>query len=132
MLGKGFSKKPVLLGQSRGGLMLLCWAFRNPGKVQGFVGIYPVCNIASWPLQSSKPGVLADYGMTVEGILKNIDTFNPSENLDALAREKGPLFILHGDSDSVVPYKENSALIKEAYEQAGGDIEVKIVPAHVL
>lgn len=33
MVTKGYSKKPVLLGQSRGGLMMLSWAVRNPTKV---------------------------------------------------------------------------------------------------
>jgi pimeloyl-ACP methyl ester carboxylesterase len=127
MVAKGYSGKPVLLGQSRGGLMLLCWAFRNPDKVQAFAGIYPVCNIASWPLQNSKPSVLADYGLSEEAILKQMDTFNPAENLTELAHAGVPMFIIHGDSDSVVPLRDNSALIKAAYEKDDGEIEVKIV-----
>ena len=46
----------------------------------------------------------------------------------ALAKAGVPMFIIHGDSDRVVPYRDNSALIKTAYEKAGGDIEVKMVP----
>src|SRR5262249_39602777 len=34
-----FSKRPVLLGRSRGGLMTLCWAAENPEMVGGFAGI---------------------------------------------------------------------------------------------
>jgi len=127
MVAKGYSAKPVLLGQSRGGLMMLCWAFRNPDKVQAFAGIYPVCNIASWPLQNSKPSVLADYGLSEEAILKQMDTFNPSGNLSELANAGVPMFIIHGDSDSVVPLRDNSALIKAAYEKDGGEIKLKIV-----
>ena len=99
MVAKGYSPKPVLLGQSRGGLMMLCWAFRNPDKVGAFAGIYPVCNIASWPLQRSKPSVLADYGMPEEEIMKKLDLLNPSENLDGLVKAGVPMFIIHGDSD---------------------------------
>jgi len=128
MVAKGYSAKPVLLGQSRGGLMLLCWAFRNPDKVGAFAGIYPVCNIASWPLQNSKPSVLADYGLSEEAIMKQLNTFNPAGNLTRLAKAGVPMCIIHGDSDSVVPYRDNSALIKAAYEKVGGEIEVKIVP----
>ncbi len=47
MVRRGWSPKPILLGQSRGGLMMLAWAMRNPDKVQAFVGIYPVCNLAT-------------------------------------------------------------------------------------
>ncbi len=128
MVAKGYSKKPILMGQSRGGLMMLCWAFRNPDKVGAFVGIYPVCNLASWPMRHSKGSVLADYGLSEEDLLKRIDTFNPPENVAVLARKRVPMFIIHGDSDKVVPYNENSQLIKDAYEKAGGDITVKIVP----
>lgn len=127
MVAKGYSDKPVLLGQSRGGLMMLCWAFRNPDKVGAFAGIYPVCNIASWPLQRSKRSVLADYGMPEEAILKQLDVLNPFENISVLAAAGVPMFIIHGDSDRVVPYRDNSALVKAAYRKAGGELEVKIV-----
>ena len=128
MVARGYSEKPVLLGQSRGGLMMLCWAFRHPEKVGAFAGIYPVCNLASWPLQRSKPSVLADYEMSEAEILTQLDTFNSAENLAGLAKAGVPMFIIHGDSDRVVPYSDNSALIKEKYDALGGAIEVKIVP----
>ena len=35
MVRRGYSKKPVLLGQSRGGLMMLSWAVKNPDRVGG-------------------------------------------------------------------------------------------------
>ncbi|MBU6293917.1 MAG: alpha/beta hydrolase, partial [Planctomycetes bacterium] len=46
---RGFSTKPVMLGRSRGGLMTLSWAAENPDKVGGFAGVYPVCNLESYP-----------------------------------------------------------------------------------
>jgi len=128
MVAKGYSAKPILLGQSRGGLMLLCWAFRNPDKVGAFTGIYPVCNIASWPLQNSKPSVVADYGMSEDEILENLETLNPPTNMAQLIANRVPMFLLHGDSDRVVPLRKNSALIKGAYQKTGGDIQLKIVP----
>ncbi|MGY8641085.1 MAG: hypothetical protein ACKVJU_08325 [Verrucomicrobiales bacterium] len=78
---RGYSDKPILLGQSRGGLMMLSWAFRNPNKVGAFVGIYPVCNIASWPLKQMKQATLDDYQMTEAEILANLTKLNPPENL---------------------------------------------------
>ncbi|MFT7631153.1 MAG: putative heme-binding domain-containing protein [Mariniblastus sp.] len=128
MVEKGYSTKPVLLGQSRGGLMMLSWAFRNPDKVQAFAGIYPVCNLADWPLRAMKQATLVDYGLSEEALLKQMVTFNPPNNLAQLVKNRVPLFILHGDSDNVVPYNQNSRLIKEAYEKAGGDIEVIVIP----
>ena len=46
---RGYASRPVLLGRSRGGLQLLNWAADNPDKVAAFAGIYPVCNLASYP-----------------------------------------------------------------------------------
>ncbi len=42
MVKRGYSHKPILLGQSRGGIMTLAWAFRHPDKVRAWIGIYPV------------------------------------------------------------------------------------------
>ena len=41
MVKRGYSPKPILLGQSRGGMMTLTWAFRNPDKVKAWIGICP-------------------------------------------------------------------------------------------
>lgn len=128
MRERGYAAKPVLLGQSRGGLMLLCWAFRNPDKVGAFAGIYPVCNLTSWPLQRSRAALLRDYAMTEEEILARLETLNPPHNLAGLAGNKVPLFLLTGDADEAVPHTENSLLVQEAYEELGGRVTVKIVP----
>ena len=128
MVERGYSKKPVLLGQSRGGLMLLCWAFRNPDKVQAFAGIYPVCNLADWPVRNSMPAVLKDYGLSEAAFMEQMDGFNPLKNLAELAANGVPMFTVHGDSDKKVPCSENSARLKEAYGKEGGTIEVKVIP----
>jgi alpha-beta hydrolase superfamily lysophospholipase len=44
LVARGYSTKPILIGQSRGGLMMLGWAMRHPDKTGAFVGIYPCCN----------------------------------------------------------------------------------------
>jgi hypothetical protein len=46
---RGFARKACLLARSRGGLMLYCWAAENPEKVACLAGIYPVCNLRSYP-----------------------------------------------------------------------------------
>ena len=46
---RGLAKQASLLARSRGGLMLYSWAADNPDKVACITGIYPVCNIASYP-----------------------------------------------------------------------------------
>ncbi|MBL9117252.1 MAG: prolyl oligopeptidase family serine peptidase [Verrucomicrobiaceae bacterium] len=128
MIKRGFSAKPILLGQSRGGMMTLTWAFRNPDKVKAWVGIYPVCNLASWPLKNSKKDTLADFAMTEPDLVARLKEFNPIDNLNGLAANKVPMFAVHGDSDVVVPYDDNTKLLKERYEAAGGSFNIKIIP----
>lgn len=128
MVKRGYSPKPILLGQSRGGMMTLAWAFRHPDKVKAWVGIYPVCNLASWPLKNSKPQTLADFAMPEAELIARLPEFNPIDNLKGLLANKVPMFVVHGDSDIVVPFDLNTKLLKERYEAGGGDITVKIIP----
>lgn len=128
MVKRGYSPKPILLGQSRGGMMTLAWAFRNPDKLRAWVGIYPVCNLASWPLKNSKAATLADFAIPQDELLANLSEFNPIDNLKGLLANKVPMFSVHGDSDVVVPYDLNTQLLKERYEAGGGSIQVKIIP----
>lgn len=128
MVQRGFSAKPILLGQSRGGMMTLAWAFRHPDKLTAWVGIYPVCNLASWPLKNSKKETLADFAMPEADLVAKLKEFNPIDNLQGLLANKVPMFAVHGDSDVVVPYNDNTKLLKERYEAGGGSFSVKIIP----
>ncbi|MCB1210574.1 MAG: prolyl oligopeptidase family serine peptidase [Verrucomicrobiales bacterium] len=128
MVARGYSPKPILLGQSRGGMMTLAWAFRHPDKVRAWVGIYPVCNLASWPLMRSEAQTLKDFAMTKEELTAKLSDFNPIDHLDGLLANKVPMFVVHGDNDVVVPYNDNSKLLKERYEAGGGSITVKVIP----
>jgi alpha-beta hydrolase superfamily lysophospholipase len=128
MIKRGWSPKPILLGQSRGGLMMLAWAVRNPDKVRAFVGIYPVCNLASWPLKNSKAATLADFGMSEPELVAKLSQLNPIDHLQGLLDHKVPMFVVHGDADVVVPYEDNTGLLKDRYQAGGGSITVKVVP----
>jgi predicted esterase len=128
MVKRGYSPKPILLGQSRGGMMTLAWAFRHPDKVRAWVGIYPACNLASWPLKNSKAQTLADFSMPEADLVAKLSEFNPVDNLQGLLVNKVPMFVVHGDTDVVVPYELNTGLLKERYAAGGGQIEVKIAP----
>ena len=108
--------------------MTLAWAFRNPDKVQAWTGIYPVCNLASYPLKSSKKETLADFAMTEEALTAKLAELNPIANLAALAARKVPMFSVHGDKDGTVPYADNTKLLKENYEAAGGTFSEKVIP----
>jgi pimeloyl-ACP methyl ester carboxylesterase len=120
---RGFSPLPVLLGRSRGGLMLLCWACENADKVSGIAGIYPVCNIASYPGVAKAAGA---YGLTADDLQSKLSRFNPPDRLEALAKAKVPLFAIHGDVDTTVPLEHNSALIATRYAALSGKMELLV------
>lgn len=126
MVKRGFSPKPILLGQSRGGIMTLAWAFRHPDIVRAWVGIYPVCNLTSYPMKNL-PVTLADYGLTEAEFRARLKELNPVDNLQGLLANKVPMFAVHGDSDAVVPYDDNTKLLKDRYEAGGGSITVKVI-----
>jgi dipeptidyl aminopeptidase/acylaminoacyl peptidase len=121
---RGLSKQPCLLARSRGGLMLYNWAVEHPSSVASVAGIYPVCDIASWPGIERACGA---YGMTTEQLTAKLTDHNPVDRIEPLARAKVPIFHIHGDGDTVVPLEKNSALLAERYRRFGGEMTV-VVP----
>lgn len=120
-----FSRKPVLLARSRGGLMLYSWAAENPGSVAAIAGIYPVCDIASYPGLARAAGA---YHMTAEELEGKLDEHNPIARLAPLAGAKVPILHIHGDSDKVVPLNANSAELVKRYKALGGSAQLEVVP----
>ncbi len=119
------AEKAVLLGRSRGGIMALSWAAEHPEKVAGFAGIYPVCNLASYPGVEKAAGA---YGLSKEALTAELTRHNPVDRLAALARAGVPLFAIHGDVDKVVPLEANSGLVQERYTALGGSMQLIIPP----
>lgn len=131
----GLSSKAVLEGLSRGGLYVYNWAAANPTKVAVLYGDNPVCDFKSWPGgKGSGPGsppdwqkLIQDYGFASEAEAMAYKK-NPIDNLAPLARAHVPIIHCAGDADEVVPYPENTVLIKERYEKLGGTIVVIVKP----
>ncbi len=122
---RGFSAKPVMLGRSRGGLMTLSWISENPDKTGGFAGIYPVCDLTSYPGLDKACGA---FNLTQEQLKTRLSEFNPIDKLSPLAKARIPLFAIHGDVDDLVPLDRNSGEMKKRYDGLGGKMEL-IVPA---
>lgn len=119
-----FSNKPALLARSRGGLMHYSWATENPQSVSCIAGIYPVCNLASYPgIERASDA----FGVTAEHLQANLQSFNPIDRLAPLAAASVPIYHLHGDRDKVVPLADNSLLLAERYCEMQGKIELEIV-----
>jgi predicted esterase len=119
---RGLSKKACLLARSRGGLMLYNWAVENPNSVACIAGIYPVCDLRSYPGLDHACGA---YGMTEEQLAANLTKHNPIDRLAPLAKAEVPVLHIHGDQDEIVPLDENSGELKKRYEKLGGRITLE-------
>ena len=126
LVGKrGMAPQPCLLARSRGGLMLYNWASENPGSVAGIAGIYPVCNLNSYPGMAKACGA---YGLTADELTGQLARYNPIDRLAPLAKAKVPVFHIHGDVDALVPLKDNSGELAKRYRDLGGPIELQVAP----
>jgi dienelactone hydrolase len=126
----GFSRHPVLLGMSRGGLYVYNWAAANPDKVGLIYGDAPVCDVKSWPGGKGKgQGSARDwdlfkqvYGLSEQQALQW--TRNPIDILEPIARTHIPVLHVVGDADDVVPVAENTTILKQRLEALGGHVEL--------
>ncbi len=118
-----FDNQASLLARSRGGLMLYAWAADNPDKVRCMAGIYPVCDLRSYPGLATACGA---YNMTETELAAVLQSHNPVDRLQPLAKAKVPIFHIHGDQDATVPIEANSAAIQQRYTKLGGSMQLVI------
>ena len=123
------SKRPALVGLSRGGLYCYNWATANPDKVSCIYGDAPVCDFKSWPGgrgngkgdPSNWARVLKLWNFKDEAAALAYRG-NPVDSLAPLAKAGVPLLHVFGDADDVVPWDENTGLIESRYQALGGSI----------
>lgn len=121
---RGFARRPCLLARSRGGLMLYGWAATHPDAVACIAGIYPVCNLESYP---GLARAAAAFGSTEAELAATLGDHNPIERLAPIAAAGVPIFHLHGDGDRVVPLADNSAIVARRYARLGGTMVLETV-----
>ena len=120
---RGFAPRPVLLARSRGGLMLYSWAVQHPQQVAAIAGIYPVCDLRSYPGLDRACGA---FQMTAAALLDALDDHNPIARVQPLAAAGVPIHHIHGDADRVVPLEANSAALRRRYEELGGVMTLEV------
>lgn len=127
---KGFSKKAVLEGVSRGGLFVYNWAIRNPDKVACIYCDTPVLDFKSWPAgkgdglghDATWENCLKVYAMTEEEALAY--TGNPVDQAEKIAQSNLPILHIVSETDQVVPPNENTYLLKERLATFGSPMQV--------
>jgi pimeloyl-ACP methyl ester carboxylesterase len=120
-MAPGLSKKVGLLARSRGGLMVYNWAAENPDKVSCIAGIYPVVDLTTYPGLAK---ACAAYKLDETQLCNTIKEHNPVDRMGPLAKARVPIFHIHGDKDTVVPYLQNAAEPARRYKAEGGDMQV--------
>ena len=127
----GLSPRVTLEGFSRGGLFAYNWAADHPDKVACIYVDASVCDVFSWPGRSSGnaglwKGMLDEWGLTEA----RMNTFpgNPIDRLKPLADARIPVICVCGDSDRVVPFSENSAVVRQRYTAMGAPFELILKP----
>jgi len=131
MTSWGFSRRPIMLGLSRGGLYIYNFAVRNPEKVACLYADNPVCDFKSWPAgrgngeksQSNWEKLIRDYNFSSEQEALEYKG-NPIDNLEILARHDVPLIHAARTEDKVVPIAENTDIVEKRYTALGGSIKV--------
>ncbi|MCS2420376.1 GDSL-type esterase/lipase family protein [Bacteroides fragilis] len=127
----GLSPKVTLEGFSRGGLFAYNWATDHPDKVACIYVDAPVCNVFSWPGRSPEnaglwKGLLEEWGLADDQM--NSFSGNPIDRLKPLADAGIPVICVCGDSDKVVPFSENSAIVRQRYTAMGAPFELILKP----
>lgn len=121
-------KRGILFGFSRGGLYALNFAATYSDTVTVLYLDAPVVDIRSWPFGNGKGQgspvdcdmCLSSFGISCASDYKKIlDT-----TLDKLASVKMSLILVAGDSDEVVPYDENGALIEQLWQKTSAPLQV--------
>ena len=128
------SEKAVLFGFSRGGLYALHYTARCPERIAALYLDAPVVDIESWPKGSGRgEGSVYDWKLCRRLFGLKGDDCSPyhekmREAIRTAAAHKIPLMLVAGDSDTVVPYEENGALLEAAFRAENVPMKVVIKP----
>ena len=128
----GLSQAFVLEGMSCGGLFAVKLASMIPEKIEGLYLDAPVMNLLSCPFgigrESASSEMIEEYisatGMNLSDVMAYRE--HPIDLMHILAEHGIPVVLVAGDSDTVVPYRDNGRHLEELYRKSGLDITVYI------
>lgn len=123
----GLYKKCVPVGMSCGGLIGSKFAAKYPEYVSALYLDSPVMNLLSCPADMGigKSGMMNEFvgatGITASKLICYRE--HPIDKMDILLKNNIPVIMVYGDSDEIVPYSENGAVLEKYYRDNGGIIE---------
>ncbi|MBQ9112160.1 MAG: alpha/beta hydrolase [Clostridia bacterium] len=128
----GLNKRCVPVGMSCGGMQAVYFGAKYPQYVAALYLDAPVLNLLSCPcgVGAATRDLYAEFvratGMTVSDLINYRN--HPIDHAGELIDAGIPVFLVCGDSDTVVPYVENGKELARIYRERGGVIEEIIKP----
>ncbi len=130
----GLQEKCIPIGMSCGGLIAIKFAAKYPQLVSCLYIDAPVVNYMSCPCGFGIGERLDDENFTEILTALNMKSISelicyretPQDKIPDLIKNKIPIVMVAGDSDTVVPYVENGILIENAYKKASLPIDIFI------
>ena len=122
----GLAKKCTPVGMSCGGMIACKLAAKYPEIISALYIDAPVMNLLSCPCgigagsNNAYPEFVEATGMTIIDLMSYRE--HPIDKMHLLLKENIPIIMVYGDSDSVVPYSENGALLEKCYREGGGTL----------
>ncbi len=122
----GLYEKCVPVGMSCGGMIGVKFGAKYPECVSALYLDAPVINLLSCPagLGKADDGMMSEFvgatGMTLAELISYRN--HPLDRMHLILKHGIPVLLIYGDSDTIVPYEENGALLEEYYRKNGGTI----------
>ncbi len=128
----GLHEKCLPVGMSCGGLQAVYFAAAHPERVVGLYLDAPVLNFLSCPAGVGAAGddmmeeFVSATGLCLQDLLNYRN--HPIDHVQTLLQHKLPIFLVAGDSDTVVPFEENGKALYDRYREQGGTIQLVLKP----
>ena len=123
----GLYHKCVPVGMSCGGLIASKFAAKYPNFVSVLYLDAPVMNLLSCPagIGMAGNGMLTEFTEATGISLSELTYYrdHPIDKMPLLLKNNLPIIMVYGDSDNVVPYSENGAVLEKYYRENGGIIK---------
>ncbi len=113
----------AVIGASSGGLTVLGVLADHPDLVAGGVASAPVSDLAA--LAATTHRFEAHYTETLVGSAADARRYREHSPIDRADRIGGPLLVVHGAEDPVVPV-EHSRILTDTVLDAGGEVELVV------
>lgn len=118
----------TMVGMSCGGMYAVLLASRCPELVDVLYLDAPVMNLLSCPcdMGNGQGGLYEEFYRFTKKTKSEMLSYrnHPIDHIPVLLANDIPIVLVAGDSDRIVPYEENGAILAEYYEKHGGKIRV--------